>query len=322
MKTSGFFRIAIAIGIAVVLTAGTASAQAGMGLARLSGVVVDTAGKPIPGVKIVAEFQQDVGVKKEATANDKGEWAIIGMGTGNWTVTATADGYLAASVSYFVRQLDKNPKLTIKLTRVERSSGLVQDEASLQMLDEANAFYADGKYDTALVMFEQFLEKNPAVYQVILNMGDCHREKMEYDQAIVNYNTVIERAKDDPNMGKAMTAKALAAIGLCYLRQNNLAEAQNYFKQSIDTAPQDETLAYNVGEICFSNQQIDEASRYFEMAIQIKPDWPDPYLKMGYVYLNKGDMAKAIEFFEKFIKLEPNTARSAQAQAIIDSIKK
>jgi tetratricopeptide (TPR) repeat protein len=123
-------------------------------------------------------------------------------------------------------------------------------------------------------------------------------------------------------MGKNMSAKALAAIGLCYLRQGKLPEAQEYFKKSIDMAPQDENLPYNVAEICFSNQQIDEAIRYFEMAIQIKPDWPDPYLRVAYAYLNKGDSAKAIENLEKFIKLEPGTERTAQAKAILDAIKK
>jgi tetratricopeptide (TPR) repeat protein len=171
-------------------------------------------------------------------------------------------------------------------------------------------------------MFEQFLEKNPAAYQVKLNIGDCYREKGDYAKAMEYYNLVAAQADTDPAMGKTMKAKALAAIGLCYLRQKNLEEAQKYFRQSIDMAPQDEMLAYNVGEICFSNQEIEQATKYFELAAQIKPDWADPYLKLGYVYLNKGDMTKAAEYLEKFIKLEPNSERTAQAQNILSSIKK
>jgi tetratricopeptide (TPR) repeat protein len=315
-------RIAFIVGLAVVWTAGTAAGQAGMGLARLAGTVLDQAGNPVAGAKILAEFQQDQGIKKEAVANERGEWSIIGLGTGTWTITASAEGYLPASVSYPVKQLDRNPRLTIKMTRVEKASGLVQDESSLQILDEANAFYADGKYDTALLMYEQFIEKNPAVYQVLLNIGDCRREKGEYEAAIEKYNAVIAQSADDPVMGKTMKAKALAAIGLCYLRQNNLDQAQMFFKQSIETDPQDENLAYNVGEICFSGQQIDEAARYFAMASQIKPDWPDPYLKMAYVHLNKGDMVKAAESLEAYLKLETNAEKAAQAKAVLDSIKK
>ncbi len=119
-----------------------------------------------------------------------------------------------------------------------------------------------------------------------------------------------------------MAAKGLAAIGLCYLRQDNFEQAQEYFKKSIEISPQDELLPYNVAEICFSNQKIDEAQKYYEMAAQIKPEWPDPYLKLAYLYLNKGDMTKAAEYLEKFLKLEPESERSAQAKAILGTIKK
>ena len=93
-------------------------------------------------------------------------------------------------------------------------------------------------------------------------------------------------------MGKTMGAKGLAAIGLCFMKQGKLAEAQDYFKKSI------------------------------EMAIQLKPDWPDPYYRVALTYLNKGDNAKAAGNLEKFIKLGPETKRTAQAKAILEAIKK
>jgi len=43
---------------------------------------------------------------------------------------------------------------------------------------------------------------------------------------------------------------------------------------------------------------------------------------LAYAYLNKGDSAKAAENLEKFIKLEPESERTAQAQSILDAIKK
>ena len=119
-----------------------------------------------------------------------------------------------------------------------------------------------------------------------------------------------------------MAAKSLAGIGNCYLKQNKLKEAQDFFKQSIENSPKDEILAYNVGEIFFSNQGWDEALKYFGLAAQIRPEWPDPYLKLGYVYLNKPDNPKAIENFEKFLKLEPEGERAAIARNILNVIKK
>lgn len=312
-----------AAGAAILLiSGGLALAQAGRGVARMGGTVVDKDGKPVAGAKITAVFDQPGGSTFEATTDKKGDWGIMGVGTGSWIITASAPGFLPVSTGAQISQLSKNPKIVLKLEKQAAGSGIVQDEATFQTLEEGNAFFKDGKYDTALMMYEEFLTKNPGAYQVLLNIGDCYREKGEYETAIQKYNQLIEQAAADTAMGKTIGAKGLAAIGLCYLKQDKLAESQEYFKKSIEMAPQDENLPYNVAEIYFSNQQIDDAIRYFEMAIQIKPDWADPYLRVAFAYLNKGDNVKAAENLEKFIKLEPETERTAQAKAILDAIKK
>ena len=321
MRVNMLSRSALIIFVVLFSTA-SALAQAGRGTARLGGVIVDPNGKPIPSAKIEISFTREENVKRETTSNKNGEWGFMGLGTGQWVIVASAPGFIPVSQNVFVSQLEKPAKLTIVLQRAKEEFGVIKDEASFALLDEANAYYKDGKYDAARALYQQFLDKNPAAYQVLLNIGDCYREKEDYENALKAYNTLIEQAKADSAMGKDMSAKGLAAIGLCYLRQSNLEEAQKYFKQSLDTSPEDENLAYNVGEIYFSNQKIDDALTYFELAVKIKPDWPDPYFKLGYVYLNKGDMTKAVEYFEQFLKLEPDTERSAQVQNIINTIKK
>ena len=312
----------VIVALVVLFSAGTALAQAGRGTAHMGGSVVDKNGKPVAGAKVLASFDKDNGSKFETTTGKDGKWGIMGIGSGSWTITVTAKGYMPQSVNFTSSQIVKNDPVTIKLLDEVKGSGIVRDEATFQILEQGNEFYKDGKYDTAIAMYEEFLGKNPGAYQVLLNIGDCYREKGDYAKAVETYNKLIEQAKLDSTMGKTMGAKGLAAIGLCSLKQNKMDEATNFFKQSIDMAPQDENLPYNVAEILFSAQNIDEALRYYEMAIQIKPDWPDPYYRVALVYVNKGDMAKAAENPEKFIKLEPDTPRTEQAKAILGSIKK
>jgi tetratricopeptide (TPR) repeat protein len=305
----------------LAFVAASAFAQAGRGQGRLNGKVFDKDGKPVVGAQVKLSFEG--GAEFDAVTDAKGVWGVIGLGTGSWTVTVKAAGYLPVSQSVYVRQLERNPPVEIKLEQEAVGSGVVQDEASFADLEQGNAMFAEGRYDSALVMYEEFIKKNPGAYQVYLNIGDCHREKGDYDKAIEAYNQLLKDAEADTAGGKTMTAKGLAAIGLCYLRQGNFEEAQGYFVRSIEVAPEDELLPYNVAEIYFSNQDIDRAQKYFEMAAAIKPDWPDPYLKLGYVFLNKADMAKAAEYFEKFLKLEPeDSPRAEQARAILASIKK
>ncbi|MDI6697363.1 MAG: tetratricopeptide repeat protein [Candidatus Saccharicenans sp.] len=301
-----------------------ALAQAGRGVGRLGGVVLDNNDKPVVGARLVLTYIQDAGgLKLEATTNKRGEWSFIGLGSGRWSLMVSAEGFSPVTQEVTVSQLEKNPRMVIKLQKSSGGVSIIQDQASLELLDQGNAFFNDGKYDTALAMFEQFYEKNPSAYQILLNIGDCYRKKGEMDKALEYYNQVIEKARGDMAMGVNMTAKALAAIGLVYLEQDNLEEATKYFKQSVDTAPQDEVVAFNVGEVFFTNQKLDEAEKYFKMASDIKPDWPEPYLKLGYVALNKNDVPTAIENFEKFLKLEPqDSPRVAVVQQILQAIKK
>lgn len=313
-------KITVACLALLAFMAASAFAQAGRGQGRLNGKVFDKDGKPVAGAQVKLAFEG--GAEFDAVTDNKGVWGVIGLGTGSWTVTVKAPGYLPVSQSVYVRQLERNPPVEIKLEQEAAGSGVVQDEASFADLEQGNAMFAEGRYDSALVMYEEFVKKNPGAYQVYLNIGDCHREKGDYDKAIEAYNQLLKDAEADTAGGKTMTAKGLAAIGLCYLRQGNFEEAQSYFVRSIEVAPEDELLPYNVAEIYFSNQDIDRAQKYFEMAAAIKPDWPDPYLKLGYVFLNKADMAKAAEYFEKFLKLEPDSPRAEQVKGILASIKK
>jgi tetratricopeptide (TPR) repeat protein len=306
------------------VTAGLGLAQAGRGIGRIGGIVVDLEGKPIEGVKVQIVFSQNENLKFEGVTNKKGEWSFLGLGTGNWHMTAFLAGYDPVTQTLYVSQLQVNPKVTVKMKKAERAGGggIVQDEASFAFLEKGNQLFREGKYDEAIAQYQQFIEKNPQAYQVQISIGDCYREKGDFDKAKEIYEKIIELSQADTVLGKEMAAKAQAGIGNIYVKQNKLTEAQEYFKKSIDSSPKDEILAYNVGEIYFSNQQHDEALKYFGLASEIKPDWPDPYLKLGYVYLNKADYPSAIAKFEKFLTLEPEGERAALAKNILNAIKK
>ena len=323
MKAEKFLKLSLITLISFLFVSYTFS-QAGRGKARIAGVVLDEEGNPIKSAKIVIEFLESSSVKQETTTNKKGEWAFLGLGTGMLRVTASADGYIPTYVEIYVRQLlQKNPKITLTLKKIEESDNtIMKDEASFNLFEEANLLFADKKYDEALALLEQFLEQNPIVYQAHLSIGDCYREKGELDKAIEEYNRALEKAQKDKEMGKETVAKALAALGEIYLRKDDFEKAQNYFKQSIETYPENEILAYNVGEIYFSNQKIDEAIHYFELSTQIRPDYSPSYLKLGYVYLNKGDYEKAKLNFNKFLELDPESSEAPAVKNIVDYLEK
>lgn len=322
MRIKSFFKLSLFIVIMLSFTS-FVLAQAGRGKARISGVVKDEQGNSIKSAKIVIQFLEDAQVMREIAVDKKGEWAIMGLGTGTWRVTASAEGYISVYKDVYIHQLERNPRITLVLKKTTRSDQvMIEDESTLGLLEKTNQLFTEKKYDEAIALLKQFLEINPNVYQAFINIGDCYREKGELEQALEEYNKVLEQAKKDESMGKEMTAKALARIGECYMRKEDFEIAQDYFKLSIESYPENEILAYNVGEIYFSNQKIDEAIHYFELSTQIKSDWGPPYLKLGYAYLNKGDYMKAKLNLNKFLELDPESPEAPTVKNMIDYLEK
>ena len=322
MRIKSFFKLTLFI-VTVLCFTSFILAQAGRGNARISGVVKDEQGNGIKSAKIVIEFLEDAQVTREITVNKKGEWAIMGLGTGTWRVTASAEGYISVYKDVYIHQLEINPKITLILKKTTRSDqAMIEDESSLGFLEKTNQLFTEKKYDEAIALLKQFLEINPNVYQAFISIGDCYREKGELEQALEEYNKALEQAKEDELMGMEMTAKALARIGECYMREEDFETAQDYFKLSIESYPENEILAYNVGEIYFSNRRIDEAIYYFELSTQIKSDWGLPYLKLGYAYLNKGDYEKAKLNLNKFLELDPESPEAPAVENMIDYLEK
>lgn len=299
------------------------AAQGGTGKGRLQGLVLDEQGNPVASAKVLLELQARETAERVETTDNKGEWAMMNLGSGTWKVTVSSEGYIPTITTVFVSQLQKNPRVVLRLKKPEISKdAVITDEASLAYIEQATMLFNNKEFDQALTILEQFLAQNPKAYQVQILIGDCYREKGDLDMATDAYGDAVEAARADPNLGQQVLPKALAALGDIYLKKNDLEKAQQYFKQSVDASPEDENLAYNVGEIYFSSQKLDEAILYFTKATEIKSDWATPYYKLGLVSLNKTDYEAAKGYFRKFLTLEPEGEMAAQTKNILETLEK
>lgn len=298
-------------------------AQEGRGMGRIFGSVVDESDKPVGGVEILVEAK-DFNFSTTAKSDKKGNWAVAGLGTGIFKITASKEGFYPTIIEIRVSQF-KNPPIKIVLEKIkEKDEPKGLSEESREIFKEANSLYEQGNYAGAIALFNQFIEKNPSLYLVRLNVGNCYRELKEYDKALAEYNAVLEKLnseKPDPKINENM-AKALASIGEIYIIQNNYERAQEYLKKAVDIFPNDQALAYNVAEIFFQAGQTEQAIEYYTLATKIKPDWAPAYLKLGFVYLNKNNFDEAVKNFEKFIELNPQDPQVDSIKGLIEQSKK
>ncbi len=299
-------------------------AQQGRGRGRIRGAVTDEEGNSLAGAKIIAE-NLEYGTKFETKSNKKGNWAIGGLASGYFLLGAELEGYLPASVKIQVSQFaQNNPPITVVLKKIfiPEASAPVQDEIDATLLQEGNQLFSEKKYQEAVEKFEGFLEKNPDLYQVHINVGNCYKEMGEYDKAIAAFDVVLEKTREEKNTldGDEKAAHALAGIGETYIMKGEVETAKSFLQQAIDIFPDDENMSFKIGEIYFKQGEAAKGIEFYDKAIQINSEWAAPYRQRGYAYLNLTNYKMAIESFKNFLELAPNDPQAPNIRNLIPKL--
>lgn len=311
--------ILAAASLAGVLAGFGAGLQDGMGTARLSGEVRDEAGRPLPGVKI-ALVHVESGQTRATASNEKGKWNILGLGSGIWRITLTLDGYRMRIEEALVSQFDRNGPV-VSVLRQTPTEGPGAD-TGVGLVEEGNRLFDDKNYDEALLVYRRFLDKHSRRFQVHFNIGNCFKEKGDYDSALREYGLVLDGVRQtNPEMtGSALAAKALAAIGEVALRRGDPAAARESFEKALALYPRYANLPYGIGEIYASNGMLEEALSHYEMAARVKPDWPDPWLKLGFAHLKKNDVDNAVGALKRYLELAPDASQANEVRTLLESL--
>jgi len=295
----------VIMGISLVLVmTGVLCAQEGRGSGRVTGLVKDSQGNPLEGVKITMESLQ-FKFTLEAVSATNGRWTIYGFGIGDYQFTAEKDGYVRAISRTTLSGINRNPEQLIVLKSLEEIKGNTgTGKDSKVNFKNANDLYDAGNYTDALAMFQAFLEKNPKYYKVNINIGNCHFKLKQYDEAVAAYQKVLEgMAAEGVTMeGDATAAQVYAGIGEAHMVRNDFDKAKEFFTKAIEIDPSDRALPYNVAEILFNAGNASEAVTYYRQAIAISPDWAKAHRQLGYALLNQGDMPGAITAFKTYLE--------------------
>lgn len=300
------------------------SAQEGRGKGRINGTVVDSDGNPLEGVVITA-IHVASGTSFKEKSNEKGRWAIGGLGTGNFRFTAEMDGYEPEFFDVRVSQFSRNnPSIAFTLQKTRAESAKmpgVEDSETVVLFEEGNQLFNEGNYAEAAAKFQEFLGKNPEFIPAHLNLGNCYRALEDYEKANASYTYILAHIQETEGTleGNRLAAGALAAMGETAMLQGDLEQASSHLEQAMAIYP-NETLAFNIGEIYFKQGDAVKGTEYFNQAIEIKADWAPPYRQRGYALLNQADYKGALESFQKFLELDPDAPQAPTIKALIPQL--
>ena len=147
-----------------------------------------------------------------------------------------------------------------------------------------------------------------------MNIRDIYKtiqqniQNSEYDNAISNYQKIIELSPVDIN-------KYYKEIAEIYEKQNQMYKAVEYYVKILKTETNISTIGVITNQIgcCYSNaEQYKLALHYFKKVLAIK-EIPDVYTNMGIIYITMKNYAEAEQTLLSSYKLDKNNLRTTSS---------
>ncbi|UCE04921.1 MAG: tetratricopeptide repeat protein [bacterium] len=232
-------------------------------------------------------------------------------------------------IEYYQKAIQENPKFV---------------EAYYNL---ALTFMIRKEYNKAEEAFKKALSANPDVMnnslktKILNRLGATYRKMGRYTEAEEAYQGALNITKD--NKFKALT---LYELGQTKILQGQHEEAVFYFRQGMQTSPDDRAsfetgiqLARNQQKIdglyqqglqLFQDQNFSEAQKIFNEIIEMNPNHEDAkqqiekiasllkqkqeqndqqiqlFYNQAMAYMNEGNWSGAIKYFERIKRLQPN----------------
>lgn len=196
--------------------------------------------------------------------------------------------------------------------------------------DLGNAAYKKSDFPTALAHYEKAFQLNPSDITFLTNKSAVYFEMGDYAASIKTCEEAIDRGRELRSDFK-MIAKALARIGHCYEKLEDLVNAKKYYDKSLsehrapnvikksqvlDKKIKDlERKAYinpelaeeekQKGNTAFADGRFPEAMKHYTEAIKRNPEDPKLYSNRAACYSKLMEFACALKDCETCISLDP-----------------
>jgi predicted Zn-dependent protease len=294
----------------LTLIATGAAAQV-RGDGKIAGKVVDNdSGQPLENVQVKGTL---AGQTQAVTAksNKKGEFNLSGIGSGEWTLEFTKDGFDPQGGKLTVDQ-GKSPDITVKLVKhVDKPDPGVELNAKAQ---EGMTLLQGQKYAEARKVFEDLLAKYPDVHQINAYIAQTYAGENNLPKAIEFMKTASDKDPDNAEM-RLVLADLMMEGG-------DKAAALDMMK-TIDVTKIKNPLPLINGSISLINSnKPDEALDILNKVATQFPTQAETFYYRGRAYVAAKKYPEAKADLEKFVGMAAPDARELpDAKKLLDQLK-
>ena len=284
-------------------------------MGRVGGKVIDEdTGEPIAGVTVKAMMpRSDNRGPGDSKSNDKGDWAVGGLATGEWALDFVKEGYETRSISVPVSEGGGRRPMEIKM----KKKAAPPPDPNLEIkakLTEAAAMMNAKQFADARAIYEDLAAKHPEVKQFRPLIARTYYGEGNKTAAI---EQLRKAAAEDPE-----NIEVRLLLGTTLMEEGQAEEARQVLASVDDAKVADPTVYLNIGIGLINDKKHAEAVTWFDKAIQRFPQHADGYYYRGISYVSLGKTAEARADLEKYVSMAPPDAPELPtAKQILASIK-
>lgn len=153
-------------------------------------------------------------------------------------------------------------------------------------------------YGRARLACARAADMDPALGETKLALGNLHRVRGEYAQALGQYRKVA----GDPRIGPA----ARVGMAKVYAAQGRKDLARRNFELALALRPGDALTHAEMGWQAHLDGRLQDAIGEYRKAVALQPGNAGSWNTLGFFYLLAGDDMSATQAFERSIAIEPN----------------
>jgi tetratricopeptide (TPR) repeat protein len=199
------------------------------------------------------------------------------------------------SLLTFIRNFEWKDEATIW------RSAYIQNPKSIYALGGLAQYYAKlGLYNEAVTYYRRALmlckDGNKSL-NMLVRLAEVYRRMGELKVAENLIKMVFKFTDRNP--------RAYHVLGLIYLEEGNLDEAQMCWRKQLELSPFHDKAYFNIGLIYIKREDFKHAKGYFEKALEFNPKFGEAYFYLGVISEKEGDLKQAISYYEKAIHYAP-----------------
>jgi tetratricopeptide (TPR) repeat protein len=160
--------------------------------------------------------------------------------------------------------------------------GRVQAKAAYQ---DGNKLYREENFKRAVEKYDAAVKYDPNMVEAYFYLGSSHQalyrpgkegaeNKSHLDEAIANYNKVLELSEKNPEAGKRVKANALGALVGIYSEDpyRDYEKSLGYAKRLVQDNPNDVKNLYAMANLYEKFGHVDEAEVAYKKAAELNPN--------------------------------------------------